>query len=77
MSIGNDSIFSTEPFATVEFGKKPENCTYCNKNVNANCHAHKNGCIYSCNYDNDVPVGDGLMTLMLLIVIYSIFKKRR
>ena len=28
---------------------KVTKCEYCNVSMNANCHAHKIGCPYSCN----------------------------
>ena len=48
-------------------------CEYCGKpNVNANCHAHKDWCPYSCNYQNNVPIEDALLPLSIFIILYTI-----
>lgn len=71
-----------EPFATPTnelLEKGAEKCFYCNKNINANCHAHNDSrCPYSCNYQESVPVGDGLITMIVFIFIYigiKLFRK--
>ena len=51
-------------------------CEYCGKpNMNANCHAHEKWCPYSCDNQNNVPIGDALLPLSVIIILYTIFKK--
>ena len=41
--------------------------------INANCKSHKNPhCPYSCSYE--LPVGDGLLLLIVLGFVYASFK---
>ena len=41
--------------------------------IHSNCKSHKNPeCPYSCSYE--LPVGDGLIFLIILSIIYSVKK---
>ena len=56
--------------------QKIHKCEYCGKpDMNANCHAHKDWCPYSCNHQNNVPIGDVLLPLSIFIILYTIIKK--
>ena len=61
---------------------KVEKVSYCNVSMNANCHAHKIGCPYSCNTKQPKPdpkpqgsllIG-GLDCLFGFIGIFVIYK---
>lgn len=43
--------------------------------MHANCHAHEDWCPYSCNYQNNLPVGNELLSLSIFIILYTIIKK--
>lgn len=53
-------------------------CEYCGKpDYHANCHAHKKWCPYYCGDDdeNPLPLGDDVLILGSILLIYIIFKK--
>lgn len=56
--------------------QKVHKCEYCGKpNIHANCHTHESWCPYSCDYQNNAPIGDALLPLSIIIILYTIFKK--
>lgn len=66
-----------KPFEVDNFleTQKVERCYYCNKSIHANCHAHKDSrCPYSCGYINPTPVGDGIIIMIGLILVYTLIK---
>ena len=68
--------------------KQPK-CEYCGVNMNANCHAHKTYCPYSCKEEQpnpnpkptgtlDIGVGEALLFgFVILFIGYKILKRMR
>ena len=73
MNSTQEFLFQEQVDYQIEYSKKVEKCLLCNKNIHADCHAHKNpDCPYSCSYE--LPVGDGLLFLIVLGFVYASFK---
>ena len=55
---------------------KIHKCEYCGKpNNNANCHAHESWCPRYCDGGyNELPLGNGIVFLLLLAVVYLVGK---
>ena len=53
--------------------KVEKKCLLCDKNIHAKCKAHTNkDCPYHCSYE--LPVGDGLLFLIVLGFVYASVK---
>ena len=62
------------PFSGQYYDKMPK-CEYCNVNMNANCHAHKEWCPYNCNGGHqNTPIGDGIGVLITFVFAYFMYK---
>ena len=73
MNSTQEFLFPEQVDYQMEFSKKPEKCLLCGKNINAGCKAHdKPDCPYSCSYG--LPVGDGLLFLIVLGFVYASVK---
>ena len=56
---------------------KKSKCEYCGKpDANANCHAHEHWCPYYCGNEPPIgiPIGDGLIIQIVLVLTYVVFK---
>lgn len=57
------------------YNNRMPKCEFCGKPAQvANCHSHEDWCPYSCDYNNEVPVGNELI-LLIIIPIYLLIKK--
>lgn len=73
MNSTQEFLFQEQVDYQMESFKKAEFCLLCGKNIHANCKVHRNpDCPYSCSYE--LPVGDGLLFLIVLGFVYATFK---
>ena len=66
-------FYDNEDYEVISFNQ----INYClctpTRPIHSNCKSHKNPeCPYSCSYE--LPVGDGLIFLIILSIIYSVKK---
>ena len=74
MNSTQEFLFQEQVDYQMESFKQVEYCL-CTpaRSINANCKSHKNpDCPYSCSYE--LPVGDGLLFLIVLCFFYASFK---
>ena len=74
MNSTQEFLFQEQLDYQMESFKQVEYCLCTpSRPINSNCKAHKNpDCPYSCSYE--LPVGDGLLFLIVLGFFYASFK---
>ena len=73
MNSTQEFLFPEQVDYQMESLKQVEFCLLCGRPIHANCKSHKNpDCPYSCPYK--LPVGDGLLFLIVLGFVYASVK---
>lgn len=74
MNSTQEFLYQEQVDYQIESFKQVEYCLCTpSRPINSNCKSHKNpDCPYSCSYG--LPVGDGLLFLIVLCFVYATFK---